>query len=109
MVKQTRDEAMMAKWRLEPQVPEQVRAGGDPREHVPLGWVLRLKECIVRLEPRPGYCDRCKWVAYVDCYGFPTNPSPIDGCDFWPRPYMHLHVAKSEVVDWALGRNYEPA
>lgn len=70
--------------------------------------VLKAKECCIEIFPRRPYCDRGKWEVHIVDEGFPTNPSPIDHADMFPRLFFSLERAKAEMEDWMNERNYTP-
>lgn len=57
-------------------------------------WAYRVGRCEVTLEPRPHYCDRGRWIGKV--FWVPD----IDSADSFPRYYMDLERAKSELSEW---------
>lgn len=69
---------------------------------------LRAKECTVSLYSRPRYCDRGQWIAYVIDRGYPTNPSPFDASDAFPRYYFDLRRAQAEIEALFNKRGYNP-
>ena len=71
-------------------------------------WRCQTEQTTVELWPRPNYCDRGRWQAYIDCPGFPTNPNPFDAQDGFPRYYFSLERAKAEMEDLFRFRHYEP-
>lgn len=68
-------------------------------------WILNTKELTVMITEQEPSDTRCRWLAeiYDQGVGFGTEKH-----ERWPRPYMTLFVAKSEVVEWVLARGYEP-
>lgn len=71
-------------------------------------WSLDARQCSIQLCPRPAYCDRGRWQAYMCCRGFPTNPNPFDDADGFPRYYFDLDRAKAEIEDLLNFRGYHP-
>ena len=65
-------------------------------EHYSSIWRCYTKEALVDLYPRPSYCDRGRWQAFIVCAGFPINPNPFDIHDGFPRYYFDLERAKAE-------------
>jgi hypothetical protein len=63
---------------------------------------IRGKECLITLEPRPGYCDRGRFIAKL----FPEGKlaREIDWADGWPRYYFDLARAKAEIEAWLVAR-----
>jgi len=66
------------------------------------------EQTTVEIYPRPAYCDRGRWIAYVDCPGFPQNPNPIDIADGFPRYYFDIDRAKAEIEAFFNVRGYIP-
>ena len=71
-------------------------------------WRCELKEIVIEFWPRPAYCDRARWEAHIHDRGFPTNPSPIDHADNFPRWYFSLERGKDEMEDFCRIRRYTP-
>ena len=65
-------------------------------------WVIEGRECTIWLAPRPSYCDRGQWLAYLDARG--ALAREIDTQDGWPRYYFDLERAKAEVEAWLVKR-----
>jgi len=81
------------------------------QEHKIVGldcWRLCAAECRIDITPRPPYCDRGRWECHVVDPGLPTNPSPIDFADRFPRLFFSLERAKAEMEDWMNARKYTP-
>ncbi len=94
--------ALKSKWRWSAEVSDYTQ-----RKNF-LIHVLRSKECTIEIHPRQPYCDRCKWEIYALDEGYPTNPNPLDGSDFFPRHFFNLERAKLEMEDWMEERKYTP-
>ena len=56
------------------------------------------KECIISLEPQPGYCNRGRWLARLEAWGI----TEIDWADGWHpgRYYFDVDRAKLEIEAW---------
>jgi hypothetical protein len=60
-------------------------------------------DCHIWIQPRPSYCDRGNFLAHIE----PINDVlrlGLDGQDGWPRYYMDLERAKTEIEDWLKKR-----
>lgn len=55
----------------------------------------------VCIEPRPGYCDRGRWIAKI----FEPGMLYLDSSDGWPRYYFNLERAKKEIEDFLRMRS----
>jgi hypothetical protein len=56
------------------------------------------EECVIWLEARPGWCDRGRVRATVDCWG--KLGASFDHQDGWPRYYFNVVFAKLEIEAW---------
>jgi hypothetical protein len=56
------------------------------------------EECVIWIEARPGWCDRGRVRATVDCWG--KLGATFDHQDGWPRYYFNLERAKAEIEEW---------
>lgn len=83
---------------------------GDPK-YAPGVWLpvegedyefIKGKECVIYLKPRPHYCDRGRYLAYLDAVD--DLARSIDAADLWPRFYMDHDRAKAEVEAWMKNR-----
>lgn len=63
---------------------------------------LHGRQCVITLEPRPGYCDRGRFLAKL----FPLEEfiREIDSQDGWPRYYFDETRAKLEIEAWLKKR-----
>jgi hypothetical protein len=62
----------------------------------------------VILNPRPHYCDRGNFLAYLDIQFDPKiKASYVDGADNWPRYYFDETRAKLEIEAWIQKRGLE--
>lgn len=61
-------------------------------------WNLQHQGACVSITPRPGYCDRGRWLVVVD------GIDDLDFADAFPRYFMDLEWAKAEMIDWLLWR-----
>jgi hypothetical protein len=75
----------------------------DGRWHPVLRWQeLSVANVTITLEPRPGYCDRGRWLAKISAYGY--EPVHLDEADGWPRYYFDEGRAKAEIQEWLRAR-----
>lgn len=68
------------------------------------GFQLRGRECLILVEPRPSYCDRGNWLAYLDLDAGSSLRLEIDDADLWPRFYFDETRAKLEIEAWLKKR-----
>jgi len=61
-------------------------------------WVLHAEGALIVIAPRPGHCDRGRYVVTVSGLG------DIDHADGFPRYFMDLERAKQEMTDWIAWR-----
>lgn len=59
-------------------------------------WEIMHKGVGICIEPRPGYCDRGRWIAKI----FEPGLLYLDSSDGWPRYYFNLERAKHEIEDF---------
>lgn len=57
-------------------------------------WYYRIDNCCVWIAARPSYCDRGHWYANAE------GPLHTDHADSFPRYFMDLERAKSEMSEW---------
>lgn len=54
----------------------------------------------ISLQPRPGYCDRGRWMLVITSHGVGN----LDDQEALSRYYFNLDRAKAEVEDWVNAR-----
>jgi hypothetical protein len=65
-------------------------------------------ETVLYMTGRPNYCDRGHWQVICDYYhGSTPGIDTIDHADFFPRLYMSLDVAKSEIQKFVAWRMFQ--
>jgi hypothetical protein len=73
----------------------------EPPEY-PGNLYIAGEECVIWMQPRPGWCDRGRWLATIDAWG--RLGATLDGADGWPRYYMKTARAKDECLEWLRTR-----
>lgn len=63
-------------------------------------WRISGKECEIYMQPRPVYCDRGNWIAYIESKPGSNLARDMDKADGWPRYYFDVDRAKLEIEAW---------
>jgi hypothetical protein len=64
------------------------------------------KACF-HMHARPNYCDRGHWQVECEYYCNELGINTIDAADFFPRLYMGLETAKSEIQRFVAWRAFK--
>jgi hypothetical protein len=68
-------------------------------------WEAAGKDWRIYINPRPAYCDRGNWLAFLDVFN--DLHREVDGQDGWPRYYFDLTRAKLECEAFIKKRGWE--
>jgi hypothetical protein len=69
-------------------------------------WSIEGRECEVTIEPRPGWCDRGRFIAKVHPRG--ALAREFDEQDGWPRYYFDWDRMLAEIQAWLTCRGQVP-